>query len=66
MLGILILLAWKSLEYGFYSMRIMDSSDAIEIPFYPFKFVMFAGFLFWALETLLKIFSSLSKLKKGQ
>lgn len=66
MLGILLLLAWKSLDYAFFSLRIMDSSDAIEIPFYPFKFVMFAGFLFWALETFLKLLSTLSKLKKKE
>ncbi len=64
MLAATLLLAWKSLDYALFSFRIMDSSDSIELPFYPFRFMMFVGFLFWALETLLKLLETKSTLLK--
>ena len=53
---VLLLLAWKTFEYGMYSVKVMDSSNTLNIPFYPFRFVIAIGFFFWALETLLKLF----------
>lgn len=65
MSGVLLLLSWKSFEYSMYSYRIMDSSDMLEIPFYPFKFIMGIGFLFWALEVVLKLSGLFSKLNRA-
>jgi len=51
---LLLLFAWETFESSIYSFKVMESSDVFEIPFYPFKFILGIGFLFWALEVLLK------------
>ena len=36
------------------------STDLLEIPFYPFRFVIGLGFVLWGLEALLKVMKSIS------
>lgn len=37
------------------------STDLLEIPYYPFRFVIGVGFILWSLEALLKVVQSISQ-----
>ena len=39
------------------------STDLLEIPHYPFKFIIFLGFTLWGLEALLKVFNAIKALR---
>lgn len=41
-------------------------TDLLNIPFFPFKFIIAVGFALWGLQSLLKLFQAVSKLFKGE
>ncbi len=40
------------------------STDLLEIPFYPFRYVIAVGFVLWGLEAFLKVLHAVSLLRK--
>jgi len=42
------------------------STTLLNIPYYPFKFIIATGFALWGLQALLKLFQAFDKLIKGE
>ena len=61
--GIMLLIVWQSSNQGIYSFQCWERSDILSIPICLFRFLIPLGFLAWALEALLKVCSSVNKLR---
>jgi TRAP-type mannitol/chloroaromatic compound transport system permease small subunit len=56
---VLALIAWQSLNHAINSFNANDTSDILGMPFYCIRFIVFVGFLTFALEAFLKFLKSI-------
>lgn len=63
---ICLIIGWVNFEAAVKDMTGMSrSTDLLEIPFYPFKFIIAIGFVLWGLEAFLKVINSIALIIKG-
>lgn len=65
-LGITGLIAWQAVPWVMLSQRLMDWTDVLKLPVWPFKAMMFLGTFCLALQLLLDLIDNIRELGKRQ
>ena len=60
---IAILLVWQTFLHGMMSLRAGEITCALQIPLFPFKFLIAFGALMWAFELIVELVRSTSNLR---